>query len=118
VGNFLKQPVTLGFQNLVFFNSETNRLDSDLVIELWNKGLLWDKLLGCHWMPLLSIQYTNKVGEGQWLSLDAEYVMNEGEVCGTHTPTGHYLLIEAHFEPPLSKTITMVICLSFSSILN
>ena len=56
-------------------------------------------------MPLLSIQYTNKVGEGQWLSMDAEFVMNEGEVCGTHTPTGHYLLIEAHFEPPLSKSI-------------
>lgn len=46
-----------------------------------------------------------KVGEGQWLSLDSELIMNNGEICGTHTPTGHNLLIEAHFEPPYGNYI-------------
>ncbi|RWS16439.1 protein unc-13 A-like protein [Dinothrombium tinctorium] len=87
------------------FLFETNRMDTGLLVELWNKGMLWDKLLGCHWMPLMGIQFATEVGEGQWISLDAELVMNEGEVCGTHTPTGHILLIEAHFEPPYEYTI-------------
>ena len=43
------------------FLFETNRMDTGLVIELWNKGLLWDKLLGCHWIPLMSIQFASEV---------------------------------------------------------
>lgn len=46
----------------------------------------------------------SKVGEGQWLSLDAELELINGEVCGTHTPTGHMILLEAHFEPPYGMT--------------
>ena len=32
--------------------------------------------------------------------------MNNGEICGTHTPTGHYILIEAHFEPPYGRNMS------------
>ncbi|XP_054720543.1 uncharacterized protein LOC129230167 [Uloborus diversus] len=84
-------------QDFIF---ETNRLDIGLIIEVWNKGMLWDKLLGTQWMPLTRIKYTNETGEGQWLSLDQELVMEEGEVVGTKVPTGHSLLLEAHFELP------------------
>lgn len=41
--------------------SETMRLDSGLVIELWNKGMLWDKLIGTHWLPLISVKHSNQV---------------------------------------------------------
>ena len=44
----------------VFF-SETMRLDAGLIIELWNKGMLWDKLIGTHWLPLMSIKHSNQV---------------------------------------------------------
>ncbi|XP_025017990.1 uncharacterized protein LOC112539558 [Tetranychus urticae] len=88
------------------FLFETNRLDTGLIVELWNKGLLWDKLLGCHWIPLTIIPMAAEaMDDGQWLSLDGEFIIEEGEVCGTHTPTGHYILIEAHFEPPFEYTI-------------
>ncbi|XP_023214439.1 protein unc-13 homolog A-like [Centruroides sculpturatus] len=84
-------------QDFIF---ETNRMDTGLIIEVWNKGMLWDKLLGTQWLPLRLIQFSNEVGEGEWLSLDAELVMANGEVVGTKIPTGHSILIEAHFELP------------------
>ncbi|GIY71958.1 hypothetical protein CDAR_47931 [Caerostris darwini] len=84
----------------VDFIFETNRMDIGLIIEVWNKGMLWDKLLGLQWMPLTRIKYTNEMGEGQWLSLDQDLVMQDGEVVGTKVPTGHSLLLEAHFELP------------------
>ncbi|GIY65710.1 protein unc-13 homolog A [Caerostris extrusa] len=83
----------------VDFIFETNRMDIGLIIEVWNKGMLWDKLLGLQWMPLTRIKYTNEMGEGQWLSLDQDLVMQDGEVVGTKVPTGHSLLLEAHELP-------------------
>ncbi|XP_064474619.1 protein unc-13 homolog B-like isoform X4 [Ornithodoros turicata] len=84
-------------QDFIF---ETNRMDMGLVIEVWNKGMLWDKLMGCQWLPLVGIQYSTEVGEGEWLSLDSELIMADGEVKGTKNPTGHSILVEAHFELP------------------
>lgn len=43
------------------FLFETSRIDTGLVIELWNKGLLWDKLIGCHWLPLIDIHFGGEV---------------------------------------------------------
>lgn len=87
------------------FLFETNRLDTGLVIELCNKGLFWDKLIGCYWMPLNTIPISTDAGQGTWLPLDAEFVIENGEICGTHTPSGHSLLIEVHFEPPFEYSI-------------
>ncbi|XP_063432619.1 protein unc-13 homolog A-like isoform X5 [Mytilus trossulus] len=82
------------------FMFETMRLDSGLVIEVWNKGMLWDKLLGLHWLPLGKVRHSNTEGDGQWLSLDSEIIMHNGEVRGTRYPTGHSILIDARFELP------------------
>ncbi|CAG5124748.1 unnamed protein product, partial [Candidula unifasciata] len=79
---------------------ETMRLDTGLIIEVWNKGMLWDKLLGLHWLPLRKIQHSNEEGSGKWLTLDSELVINNGEVVGTHIPTEHRILIDARFELP------------------
>ena len=42
-------------------------------------------------------------GSGQWLSLEAELVMRDGEVVGTKNPTGHSLLVDCRFELPFGK---------------
>ncbi|ESO09438.1 hypothetical protein HELRODRAFT_73897, partial [Helobdella robusta] len=84
-------------QDFVF---ETMRLDTVLVIELWNKGLLWDKVLGTHWLPLATISISNTDGDGQWISIDSEIVLKNGETFGTQSPTGHHVLIDCRFEIP------------------
>lgn len=42
-------------------------------------------------------------GIGQWMSLDAEQIMENGVVVGTRNPTGDYLLIDCRFELPYGK---------------
>ncbi|KAH0817754.1 hypothetical protein GEV33_005037 [Tenebrio molitor] len=42
-------------------------------------------------------------GNGQWLSLEAELVMRDGEVVGTKNPTGHSLLVDCRFELPFGR---------------
>ena len=37
--------------------------------------------------------------EGQWLQVDADLDLCNGEICGTLNATGHFLLVEMHFEP-------------------
>ncbi|XP_065315073.1 protein unc-13 homolog A-like isoform X2 [Gordionus sp. m RMFG-2023] len=82
------------------FMFETTRTDIGLIIELWNKGMLWDKLLGTQWVSLALLPHTNQNGEGKWLSMDSEIEMRDGILVGTCTPTGHKVLIDAHFELP------------------
>ena len=41
--------------------SETAQLDKCLTIELWNKGMLWDNLVGVQYLPLTNIKFSNKV---------------------------------------------------------
>ena len=41
--------------------SETNRMDTGLLIEVWSKGMLWDKAMGYHWLYLQNIPHTNEV---------------------------------------------------------
>jgi hypothetical protein len=36
----------------------------------------------------------------QWLNIDAEQIIHNGEVQGTRDPTGHMLLLDMHFELP------------------
>nr|XP_015840276.1 PREDICTED: phorbol ester/diacylglycerol-binding protein unc-13 [Tribolium castaneum] len=82
------------------FLFETNDLNTGLLIEVWSKGMIWDRAMGYHWIPLQTVQYSNEEGNGQWLSLEAELVMRDGEVVGTKNPTGHSLLVDCRFELP------------------
>ncbi|KAK7115998.1 hypothetical protein V1264_001757 [Littorina saxatilis] len=82
------------------FLFETMRLDTGLIVELWNKGMLWDKLLGLHWLPLTKVHHSNKEGKGRWLSLDQELMIHNGEIVGTQFPAEHSVLIDARFELP------------------
>jgi len=45
-------------------------------------------------------------GDGEWVSLDSEIIMKNGEPIGTQTPTGHYVLLDTRFEPPPGTSTT------------
>ncbi|KAM6931348.1 protein unc-13 homolog B-like [Xenentodon cancila] len=82
------------------FMFEINHLDSGLVVELWNKGLIWDTMIGMALIPLDSIQQCDEEGPGEWTCLDSEVLMKEDQICGTTNPTPHQVLLDTRFELP------------------
>nr|XP_061800482.1 protein unc-13 homolog B-like [Nerophis lumbriciformis] len=82
------------------FMFEINRLDLGLIVEVWNKGLIWDTMVGTSWIPLKHIQQSEEEGQGEWLLLDAEVLMKADEIYGTKNPTPHRLLLDTRFELP------------------
>lgn len=82
------------------FMFEISRLELGLIVEVWNKGLIWDTMVGNVWIPLKSIRQSEEEGPGDWSTLDAEVLMNEDEICGTGSPTPHKILLDARFELP------------------
>ncbi|KAM9810570.1 protein unc-13 homolog B-like [Neosynchiropus ocellatus] len=82
------------------FMFEINHQESGLVVELWNKGLIWDTMIGTALLRLDSIRQSDQEGPGEWTSLDSEVLMREDEICGTTNPTPHQILMDARFELP------------------
>uniref|UniRef100_A0A672PQU3 Phorbol ester/diacylglycerol-binding protein unc-13-like n=1 Tax=Sinocyclocheilus grahami TaxID=75366 RepID=A0A672PQU3_SINGR len=82
------------------FMFEISRLDLGLVVEVWNKGLIWDTLIGTAWIPLNTIHQSDEEGPGEWTSLDSEVLMKEDEIYGTKNPTPHQVLLDTRFELP------------------
>lgn len=77
--------------------SETSRLDQEVYIELWSKGIIWDKSLGSVWLPLAEVRRSNEDSTGDWFDVIREedkLLMN-----GTHDSL-YSLLIDARFELP------------------
>lgn len=110
--------------------SEINRLDLGLIVEVWNKGLIWDTMVGTAWIPLRSVQQSEEVcgcggcvgssggadantdlsclsqeGSGDWIFLDAEVLMKADEIYGTKNPTPHRLLLDTRFELPFGENL-------------
>ncbi|XP_023290333.1 probable serine/threonine-protein kinase kinX [Orussus abietinus] len=88
------------------FLFETNDVNTGLLVEVWSKGMIWDRALGYHYIPLPKVPYSNEEGCGQWVSLDSELEMRGGEVVGTKSPSGHMLLIDCRFELPFDPENT------------
>uniref|UniRef100_A0A7N8YH35 Protein unc-13 homolog B-like n=1 Tax=Mastacembelus armatus TaxID=205130 RepID=A0A7N8YH35_9TELE len=82
------------------FMFEISHLESGLVVELWNKGLIWDTMIGTALIPLHTIRQSDEEGPGEWTSLDSEVLMREDEICGTTNPTPHQVLLDTRFELP------------------
>ncbi|XP_057686810.1 uncharacterized protein LOC130912784 isoform X2 [Corythoichthys intestinalis] len=82
------------------FMFEISQRDSGLVAELWNKGLIWDTLIGTTLLPLDAIQQSNEEGPGEWICLDSEVLMRKDEIFGTTKPTSHQVLLDVRFEMP------------------
>ncbi|XP_039190708.1 protein unc-13 homolog A isoform X7 [Crotalus tigris] len=83
------------------FMFEINRLDLGLTVEVWNKGLIWDTMVGTVWIPLSTIRQSNEDGPGEWLTLDFHVIMIDNEISGTKDPTFHRILLDTRFELPL-----------------
>ncbi|XP_060641180.2 protein unc-13 homolog A [Anolis sagrei] len=83
------------------FMFEINRLDLGLTVEVWNKGLIWDTMVGTVWIPLSTIRQSNEDGPGVWLTLDSHVIMTDNEISGTKDPTFHRILLDTRFELPL-----------------
>ncbi|KAH0534470.1 hypothetical protein KQX54_004232, partial [Cotesia glomerata] len=43
------------------FLFETNDVNTGLLVEVWSKGMLWDRALGYHYIPLPEVSYANEV---------------------------------------------------------
>jgi len=43
------------------FLFEVSDLDTGLLLEVWEKGLLWDKAIGYHWCPLTTVAYSKQM---------------------------------------------------------
>lgn len=59
-GKLLKY-IHLPFLFVLLLSSEINRLDLGLTVEMWNKGLIWDTMVGTLWIPLHNIRQSNEV---------------------------------------------------------
>uniref|UniRef100_A0A8D8VHP7 Protein unc-13 homolog A n=1 Tax=Cacopsylla melanoneura TaxID=428564 RepID=A0A8D8VHP7_9HEMI len=94
----------LSLIHLILF--ETNDVNQGLLIEVWDKGIIWDRAIGYHYLPLPQVPFSHEDGPGQWLSLDGELVMMDGEVVGTKIPTGHSILMDCRFELPFDPENT------------
>jgi hypothetical protein len=83
------------------FCFELDEFDTGLTIELWNRGILWDNLLGLHWLPLVNVNHSN-VDHDQSnevsISLDSELCLRDGKIIGTQIATGHKMLISAKID--------------------
>ncbi|KAL2100459.1 hypothetical protein ACEWY4_004853 [Coilia grayii] len=82
------------------FMFEISRLDLGLIVEVWNKGLIWDTMLGTALIPLHSVRQADEEGPGDWTCLDAEVLMKADEIYGTKNPTPHKVLLDTRFELP------------------
>ncbi|XP_026798506.2 protein unc-13 homolog B isoform X3 [Pangasianodon hypophthalmus] len=82
------------------FMFEISRLDLGLIVEVWNKGLIWDTMLGTAWIPLKSICHSEEEGPGEWTFLYSEVLMKADEIYGTKNPTPHQVLLDTRFELP------------------
>ncbi|XP_066112926.1 protein unc-13 homolog B isoform X2 [Saccopteryx bilineata] len=82
------------------FMFEISRLDLGLSVEVWNKGLIWDTMVGTVWIALKTIRQSDEEGPGEWSTLEAETLMKDDEICGTKNPTPHKILLDTRFELP------------------
>nr|XP_045015459.1 uncharacterized protein LOC123463514 [Jaculus jaculus] len=82
------------------FMFEISRLDLGLSVEVWNKGLIWDTMMGTVWIALKTIRQSDEEGPGEWSTLEAETLMKDDEICGTKNPTPHKILLDTRFELP------------------
>uniref|UniRef100_A0A672HUA3 Unc-13 homolog A n=1 Tax=Salarias fasciatus TaxID=181472 RepID=A0A672HUA3_SALFA len=88
--------VTLKVQNVksttIDFMLSPPGLGAD--VEVWNKGLIWDTMVGTVWIPLRSIRQSNEVRHQPLFTV----IMADNEICGTKDPTLHLVLLDTRFE--------------------
>lgn len=67
----IKGPQPCWEQDFLF---EIDNLDTGLLIEVWDKGMLWDKAIGYFWAPIQSLQFSRVISTMK--NLAARYSKN------------------------------------------
>lgn len=85
-------------------HSEINRLDLGLMVEVWNKGLIWDTMVGTVWIPLRTIRQSNEVRDWAQSGIHSRLL---GPLA--QTPPGHSgpggLPEDCHFLPAEGRAV-------------
>lgn len=79
-------------------HSEINDVSSGLLVEVWTKGMIWDRALGYRYIPLHLIPFNTEESQGEWHTLDTELILMDGEVSGTRNSAEHMILLDCRFE--------------------
>ncbi|XP_037051144.1 protein unc-13 homolog B isoform X10 [Bradysia coprophila] len=96
----VKGPEPAWEQDFLF---ETNNVNSGLLVEVWTKGMIWDRALGYCLIALDTISYNSATSQEKWYQLDMEVILMNGEVAGTRNATGHMILLDCRFELPFDS---------------
>lgn len=78
-------------------------MNSGLLVEVWTKGMIWDRALGYKLITLDTIPFSKIETHGQWYQLDSELIVVEGDIVGTKSPTGQMIMLDCRFEPPFGR---------------
>ncbi|XP_043934453.1 uncharacterized protein LOC122807607 [Protopterus annectens] len=76
---------------------ELDDLLYDLVVEVWNKGLIRDAFLGAVSIPLTEVDYATEEGTGTWWALYTDTIQNENDVSSTEDLAPHEILLDLFF---------------------
>lgn len=85
--------------NLQLFCSEIDDVETGLLIEVWDKGMLWDKAIGYFWAPLQSLQLSAVVSSQTLLSVLSKAVLQDTNCAfflGLNPRRHDYYLLEVH----------------------
>lgn len=85
------------------FLFELAAIGYDLIIEVWQKGMLWDSIIGMMYIPLKKVRHSSRDnGPGKWyrLSEDLDWDSTANRVIGTTNPTDHEVMLDIRFELP------------------
>lgn len=80
------------------FMFEISCLDLGLSVEVWNKGLIWDIMVGIVWIVLKIICQLDEEGFGEWFMLEVEMLMKDDEICGIRNLIFYKILFDIRFE--------------------
>ena len=88
--------------NQEFFFEISRDIDLGVEIEIWEKGFLWDKILGAVVVPYSNIRWSNTENGGSWITL------TDKEPTGSER-TNHKILLELRFETGNDLTLEEVL---------
>ena len=86
--------ISLSHLSSLFFLSEISRRDLGLIVEVWNKGLIWDTMLGTAFIPLECVRQSEEVGHGNINTCIAYTHPHTHTYIHTHMQT--HMLAHAH----------------------
>ncbi|XP_076288063.1 unc-13 isoform X11 [Lasioglossum baleicum] len=82
------------------FLFETNDMNTGLLVEVWCKGLLWDRFLGYFYVPLSEVSYMNEVTSKQSYNASSTVSSGEQEQQQRHIPPDSMRDTNSNTQPP------------------